>query len=306
MTLLLEKETGVTDHRTTNTAIRYPEPSPDIVDYYRQTIEDYQTWSLDGYMHFGLWKPGINPLNRKRMLEAMNDLVFDSLRLNEDRCLKIADLGCGVGAVSRYGSRRHISHHWYAVTISPEQVAWGRSRLDPLDEERMNILQANFCDLPFEDESLDAAFFLESLCHADRPEDALMEATRVLKPGGRLVVVDGMMRNEPEETPPLVNRLSRKTAESWAVGQFHSVPGFQAAVRQCELIVESQEEIGWRLAPCVAHSPFLIGGHALRLLATGKLNEWKRKHLIGCTLGVLLGMMRNHFGYYIWSLQRSE
>lgn len=281
-----------------------PEPSADITNYYRQTIEDYKTWSCEGYMHFGIWQPWSNPFNRQAMLEAMNDLLFSRLGLASTSCLKIADLGCGVGAVSKYGSRKYCRHHWTAVTLSPEQIEYGKTLLDPLDHERVEFLQADYNDLPIKSESLDAAFFLESLCHAEHPHTALAEAWRILKPGGRLVVVDGMMRKQPEQTPRLVNQVSRKTAENWAVGEFHNVPQFEDAVCRSGLQIENRMEIGWKLAPCVAHSPALIGVHSLKLLLTGKLTAWKRKHLIGCALGVLLGTLRPWFGYYVYSLRK--
>jgi len=280
------------------------QPSPKIRAYYSQTIQDYQTWSRQGYMHFGIWKRWINPLNRRRMLEAMNDLVFAGLQLHESRNLKIADLGCGTAAVSRYGARQFPSHHWLAATICPEQVSYGQSGLDPLDQQRIEIHQADFCELPVANSSLDAAFFLESLCHADHPLDPLKEVARVLKPGGRLVVVDGMMHRPPSETPGYANWLSRKTAENWAVGEFHNVPQFEKAVSSSGLRIQNRSEVGWQLAPCVAHSPVLIGWHSLRLLLTGKLTAWKRKHMVGCALGIFLGLMRHQFGYYVYTISK--
>lgn len=276
----------------------------DIVGYYRQTIEDYELWSPLGYMHFGLWRPWINPFSRKSMLEAMNDLVFAGLKIDVEESMAIADLGCGLGAVARYGCQRFPQHRWRAVTICDEQVNYARAKLTAAERERVEFLQNDYCDLPFESESLDAAFFLESLCHAQQAEDALSEAWRVLKPGGRLMVVDGLMRNAADRTPGYVRWLAKEVAENWAVGEFHSLAEFENAAAEVGFETVSKREIGWQIVPCVAHSPALVAWHSAYLMLTGRWNAWKRKHMIACGLGVLLGAMRHQFGYYAHCLQK--
>ncbi len=276
--------------------------APDIAGYYRQTLDDYQVWSRAGYMHFGLWQPWINPLNRRRMLEAMNDLVFRELRLENRRPMTIGDLGCGTGAVSHYGSRRFPTHQWKAFTISPEQVAWGRAQLTEAVRNRVIIHAGDYAALPLDNASLDGAFFLESLCHADDVGGVLSEAARVLRPGARLVVVDGRMRHEPTNTPRYARRLAAAAARNWALPRFISVTEFENGVAQAGLRIESKSELGWQIAPCVAHSPILVAWHTLKLVATGRWSAWRRRHMIGCILGVLLGLLRNQFGYYAYTL----
>ena len=237
------------------------------------------------------------------MLEAMNDLVFESLQLGDKTSALVGDLGCGTGAVTRYGCRSFPQHRWKAVTICPEQAAYGQAQCNATELEKMTFIQANYSDLPFEDQSLDAAFFLESLCHAEDAQDPLEEAARVLKSGTRLVVVDGMMRHRPDQTPAYARSLASKVGKSWAVGEFHCVPDFETAARHAGFEIESKREIGWQIVPCVAHSPLLIGWHSVGLIATGKWTAWKRKHMIGCALGVLLGALRHQFGYYVYCLR---
>ncbi len=274
----------------------------DVVDYYTETIDDYQTWSRQGYMHFGLWRPWLNPLNRRAMLESMNDAVFDALDLRNDVAADIGDLGCGVAAVSEYGSRRFPNHRWHAFSICPRQVAYANTRING---DQVKVSCADYCDLPLPDQSLDGAYFLESLCYADHLQSALCESSRVLKPGGRLVVVDGMMRNRPEQTPAYARRLAAATEKNWALARFHAVPDFEPAARHAGFEIEAKREMGWNVAPSVAHSPVLIAMHSLKLIAQGKWSRWKRRHMIGCALGVLLGLLRRQFGYYLFSLRKT-
>jgi ubiquinone/menaquinone biosynthesis C-methylase UbiE len=53
----------------------------------------------------------------------------------------------------------------------------------------LETIRANATRLPFADDSFDAAIFVSMLHHVDYPEQALAEAKRVLRPGGRLAVM---------------------------------------------------------------------------------------------------------------------
>lgn len=106
----------------------------------------------------------------------------------------VADLGAGTGALTERIApfvKRVI-----AVDGSPEMLDALRDRLrDGLSvDARAGELEA----LPIEDESIDAAFMLLVLHFVVEPRAALAEAMRVLRPGGRLVVVD-MRAHDREE-----------------------------------------------------------------------------------------------------------
>ena len=112
----------------------------------------------------------------------------------------IGDLGAGEGTLSQMlarGARQVI-----AVDNSAKMVEFGSklAREHGLAnlEYRMGDLEA----LPIEDGSLDLAIFSQSLHHAQHPLKAAAEAYRVLKPGGRAVVLD-LVRHHFEEAREL-------------------------------------------------------------------------------------------------------
>ena len=56
--------------------------------------------------------------------------------------------------------------------------------------------------LPIADQSVDVALFSQSLHHAQHPDRAVAEAWRIVRPGGRVVVLD-LMKHHFEEARDL-------------------------------------------------------------------------------------------------------
>jgi ArsR family transcriptional regulator len=106
----------------------------------------------------------------------------------------VADLGCGTGALLPVLAP-HVARV-VGVDGSDEMLAAARARARDLPnvELRLGALEA----LPFDACSLDVATLMLVLHHLPSPADALAEAARVLKPGGRVLVVD-MTPHDREE-----------------------------------------------------------------------------------------------------------
>jgi ubiquinone/menaquinone biosynthesis C-methylase UbiE len=100
----------------------------------------------------------------------------------------IADLGAGEGAFSLLLAQR--AQQVIAVDNSDRMVELGsalaRKQGVPALEYRKGDLEA----VPIADGSVDLALFSQSLHHALHPERAVAEAWRILKPGGRVAILD--------------------------------------------------------------------------------------------------------------------
>jgi ArsR family transcriptional regulator len=100
----------------------------------------------------------------------------------------IADLGAGEGAFSLLLAQR--AQQVIAVDSSDKMVELGsdlaRNQGVPALEYRKGDLEA----VPIADGSVDLALFSQSLHHAQHPERAVAEAWRILKPGGRIAILD--------------------------------------------------------------------------------------------------------------------
>ena len=101
----------------------------------------------------------------------------------------VADLGAGTGALSR--SLAPFVHRVVAVDRSPEMLAAARRRLREVGTDgEVELREGDLESLPLEDGEADLAVLALVLHHAPAPLAVLREAARVLRPGGRLLVVD--------------------------------------------------------------------------------------------------------------------
>jgi ArsR family transcriptional regulator len=103
-----------------------------------------------------------------------------------DETWVVGDLGAGTGAVT--AALAPFVARVIAVDNSAAMLQSARRRLPSADnvEFRRGDLEA----LPLDDASLDAATLMLVLPYIAQPARVLQEAARVLKPGGRLLVVD--------------------------------------------------------------------------------------------------------------------
>jgi len=116
---------------------------------------------------------------------ALDLLVFDA---GYD-CL---DIGCGGGATLRRISRRmgEGCGHVTGVDYSPVSVERSRKfNAADVAAGRMSVIEASVDDLPFADSSFDVVTTVESFYFWPNPECDLAEVWRVLRPGGRFLLV---------------------------------------------------------------------------------------------------------------------
>ncbi|MGD0134827.1 MAG: metalloregulator ArsR/SmtB family transcription factor [Bryobacteraceae bacterium] len=112
----------------------------------------------------------------------------------------IADLGAGEGTFSQLLARR--SKKVIAVDNSEKMVEYGRELARKHGVKNLEYRKGDLEEVPIKDAAVDLAFFSQALHHAQHPERAVGEASRILKPGGRIVVLD-LLRHSYEEAREL-------------------------------------------------------------------------------------------------------
>jgi ubiquinone/menaquinone biosynthesis C-methylase UbiE/DNA-binding transcriptional ArsR family regulator len=104
------------------------------------------------------------------------------------RGLRVADIGTGTGGM--LPQLAEFADSIVAVDISKEMLRRARARAKALDLRNVEFLKADLQSLPIASGTVDAAFATLVLHHAPNPRAALQEMTRILKPGGTVVIVD--------------------------------------------------------------------------------------------------------------------
>jgi len=96
---------------------------------------------------------------------------------------RVLDIASGDGVI---GELLHARAEWVdCVDVSPKVVEAGQKRVTEFGNVQFH--QGDMHALPFEDGSFDTVLLLHALTYSETPGQAIAEAARVLKPGGRLV-----------------------------------------------------------------------------------------------------------------------
>lgn len=139
------------------------------------------------------------------------DRILD-LILGGRSALDALDVGCGTGFLSFELAAR--GYHVTGVDFAPAMIAEARRKATERGES-ITFEQGDAEHLPFTSGSFDLVISRHLLWTLQHPEAAIDEWIRVLRPDGRLVVVDGQF--DPSAVPP-VTENARTSAEYAAVG----------------------------------------------------------------------------------------
>lgn len=108
----------------------------------------------------------------------------------------VADLGAGEGTLSQLLAQR--AEKVIAVDLSPKMVEFGQSLAQQHGLSNLEFRVGDIEHPPIEDASLDLAILSQALHHAEHPQTAVNAAYRILKPGGRLIILDLLQHNFEE------------------------------------------------------------------------------------------------------------
>jgi len=146
---------------------------------------------------------------------------------------RVLDLGTGTGAnLGAYPPSAYV----IAVDLSAEMLGYARSKSH---QATVKFVQANVQSLPFASQSFDHVVSSLLFCSTENPLAGLQEIARVLKPGGRLLMIEHVRGHLPltrwltDLLDPLWFRmngschLNRETAQTVAQAGLNLLGGSQ-------------------------------------------------------------------------------
>jgi len=166
------------------------------------------------HMHHGYY--GADGSLKKERREAQIDLIEELLNWAEvQQATDILDVGCGIGGSSLYLAARYRAFAT-GITLSPKQAsrATERARAAGLSGST-RFLVADALNMPFADNSFDFVWSLESGEHMPDKVKFVQELCRVLKPGGKLLMVTWCHR--PIDQRPLTADEQKHLQEIYRV-----------------------------------------------------------------------------------------
>jgi ubiquinone/menaquinone biosynthesis C-methylase UbiE/DNA-binding transcriptional ArsR family regulator len=114
--------------------------------------------------------------------------------------MTIADLGAGEGSSALLLAPR--AKRVIAVDSSAKMIEVGRELAARYGVTNIDYRLGDMEEIPTDSASVDLVFFSQSLHHAPHPDRALGEAARILRPGGRVVILD-LLKHRFEEARDL-------------------------------------------------------------------------------------------------------
>jgi SAM-dependent methyltransferase len=144
---------------------------------------------------FELW----GPFHQHRH-EMRYDLLAEAVREFLPPGGRVLDVGCGAGLVA--DRILQLPGHYIGFDFGGPHVEYAQKKFSVVDEQmKVSILRADGELLPFADDSMDVVVMTEVIEHLLRPERAVWEVARVLKPGGVFLMTTNNASEVPLRSP---------------------------------------------------------------------------------------------------------
>jgi ubiquinone/menaquinone biosynthesis C-methylase UbiE len=167
-------------------------------------VEDTRTAAAR--THFDRWSETYERDSAARWLREVQTQALAALALNRNDVL--LDVGCGTGAAVR-DAAPHIRRA-VGFDLSPGMITEAQARAQEAHLENVEFRVGDVSGpLPFEDGEFTALVCTTAFHHFPRPTDTIVEMSRVLARGGRLVIADANRRHPAVFALDLVLRVAQ-------------------------------------------------------------------------------------------------
>jgi len=154
----------------------------------------------------------LDKLNDPKRLEYLNpDLIWEKAALKDPSIL--IDIGAGTGFFALLFSKKMKKGKVYACDISDEMLLWLEDNLPSESKGRVIPVRMEESSVPLSEDMADLVYMINLHHELEQPQKILREALRLLRRGGKLLIIDWKKEQTPEG-PPLEIRVTEEAIES--------------------------------------------------------------------------------------------
>lgn len=211
--------------------------TPGVMNYY-EIMSEVITTTCGPYWHFVPMHFG---MSRAQSHEKFHHTITEFLGSKPgDRVL---ELGCGFGEMGRQVAKLSGSSV-VGLTMADCEVAGANERIKAANLESLcTMVQGDYHNLPFEDQSFDQVFGVYTLKYSAALEKAVSEAARVLKPGGTFLSYEILVTDAYDESDPWHKYLVQNISDSTCMPPLHSLDEFREAAARAGLKPMREEDV---------------------------------------------------------------
>lgn len=225
---------------------------PNLVSRYYDLVTSFYELAWGATFHFSPRRPGEN----LRTSQRRHDEDLAKL-LQLEPGMKVADIGCGIcGPLVTIAQASGAAIT--GINFNAKQNAKGATRVQRTGlSDSCTVLYADFMNVPLPDNSFDAIYSFEAICHAPNKRLAFFELYRLLKPGGEVAIVDWSLTDMYDETNDRHDELRKQIETTNATPDLPTFreyvdsvqsAGFEVIHSEDQQVVEGNPSTPWYMA----------------------------------------------------------
>jgi cyclopropane fatty-acyl-phospholipid synthase-like methyltransferase len=185
-----------------------------VRDYYDQTWLDYRLLWLNRQnlaIHFGYWDE--NTRTHSDALNNLNQVLARAAEIKNGE--RVLDAGSGVGGSAVWLAEQYSVDVVGITPVSSQVKRARRFAREHAVADRVAFEVGDYTRTGFPGGTFDVVWAMESLCHAVDKRAFFREAARLLKPGGRLAIIEYLRRDRQLDGEG--ERLLQSWLSGWAI-----------------------------------------------------------------------------------------
>jgi len=281
----------------------HPDHTVAVQKYYDDSWFDYRVLWLNQKnwsMHFGVWEEDTK--THAESLLNMNRAMARKIGMKAGA--RVLDAGCGVGGSSLWMAEE-LDVETVGLTLVEKQVERARRQAEKRKLDHLSTFQlVDYLDSGLSDAQFDAVWALESACYAPDKTNFLTEATRLLRPGGHVVIGDFFRTEKPADDKDAA--LLERWLSGWVMTDLVTKDGWCTAAADAGLVDAEVEDISELVRPSLRRLyrmsvPLYPGSVLLRFL---RIRSEAAQGNIRAAIGQWNAFTRGLWFYGLFSAQK--